>query len=161
MTDPLARLVIWHFKYRNCRSLAGPLATLMARRWIRSGDREWFSGNPLLVPVPLHPKRLAERGYNQAELLARELARIAALEVSANALVRVRHTASQVETASRDERQENMRDAFTCAKPELVAGRDIVLIDDVSTTGATLDACTGALHLARASTITALVLARG
>jgi ComF family protein len=161
MTDPLASAAVWHLKYRGIRSMARPLAHLMARRWASTGNPEWFSESPLLVPVPLHPERLDERGYNQAELLACELGRITAMTVAPDALARVRRTASQVQAHSRRERLENMHGAFRAMHPERVAGRDIILIDDVCTTGATLQACTIALRSAGARKVHAMVLARG
>jgi ComF family protein len=155
--DPILSAAIHAFKYCNLRQLAEPLAMLMARQ---AASTNIWSSNPLLVPVPLHPGRLRERGYNQAELLADQLAKMAAMKMAPDILVRTHDTSSQVKTRSRQERLENMIGAFICVQPEMVRGRDIVIIDDVCTTGATLDACGQALKNAGARKITALAVAR-
>ncbi len=103
---------------------------------------------PLVVPVPLHPTRLRERGFNQAERVATSL--LAELDdgtlvLCTNALARTKHTAVQARSTDRAARFENMEGAFAVADPSLVAGRDIILLDDVITTGATLGAARAAL----------------
>ena len=112
----------------------------------------------VVVPVPLHATRLRERGYNQAALLARELAQRAELPVNERTLVRKRATAPQVELGAR-ERRENMHDAFGCSDGALAEKR-VLLIDDVCTTGATLEACAIALRESGAHSVQALTLAR-
>jgi competence protein ComFC len=97
----------------------------------------------IIVPVPLHMSRLAERGYNQAQLLSEVLAKEAALPCSPEAVSRQRNTQSQV-TLNAMERQINLQDAFQ-AHPQLVSNKNILLIDDVYTTGATLSACAQAI----------------
>ena len=112
---------------------------------------------PLIVPVPLHPRRLATRGFDQAWLLAREVARSIGAEARPRALHRVRATPPQV-GLGRAAREANVRGAFE-AEP-LVARRDILLVDDVTTTGSTLRACAEALVEAGARSVRALVVAR-
>ena len=154
--------IIHAFKYRGIRALAEPLAGWSAGViGLRRDTAAMFGANPLFVPVPLHASRLRERGFNQAELLAQRLASIAAMPVDASVLVRTRRTGSQVETHSRWERIDNMRGAFVCAKPDAVRDRDIILVDDVCTTGATLDDCARALKESGARCVSAVVLARG
>lgn len=114
---------------------------------------------PIILPVPLHPRRLRRRGYNQSALLAQQLSHITAWETRADVLVRTRSTKSQVETKSREDRLRNMQEAF--AVRDQIAGRHILLVDDVCTTGATLLACRAALLAAGAANITAVVVARG
>lgn len=118
--------------------------------------------NPLpvdvLVPVPLHAKRLKQRGYNQASLLTNQLARLLSLPVLDNCLIRQRPTIAQAKTASVIERRSNVVDAFTC-RNNVLSGKKVLLIDDVSTSGATLDACAGALKLAGADLVWGLVFA--
>jgi ComF family protein len=147
------REVIHHFKYYNKQDLAIPLGKLMGDYWEK---------NPLpaeiIVPVPLHVDRLRERGYNQAALLAREFGRSTGLPISENSLVRVRATRPQVEL-SVQERKENVCDAFRCSSAEL-KDRRVLLIDDVCTTGATLEACSIALRQADVRSVWALTLAR-
>ena len=112
----------------------------------------------VIVPVPLHTARLRERGYNQASLLAHEMACRVGLTLNEQTLVRRRATASQVKLDAR-QRKENVRDAFRCSDDTL-AGKQVLLIDDVCTTGATLAACAVALHEGGARSVQALTLAR-
>ena len=111
------------------------------------------------MPVPLHPRRLAERGYNQASLLAVEVAGNLAAPLAATALARVRNTSQQA-LLDREGRLRNVAQAFRVRAPKAVRGRHVVLVDDVATTGATLGACSAELLGAGASEVTALVVAR-
>lgn len=161
MEDTLEQL-IYALKYRGLYRLAEPLGDWMAGAiGLNPATRDMFGDHPLIVPVPLHPQRLRERGYNQAALLARRLAQVAMMPIDEQALQRVRHTNSQVETHSREERLKNMVFAFQCTRPELVANHDIILVDDVSTTGATLNDCARALRVAGAASVHAITLAHG
>jgi ComF family protein len=112
----------------------------------------------VVVPVPLHTARLRERGYNQAALLARELAQQAGLPIDEGTLVRKRATAPQVELNAK-QRKENVHGAFYCSGNALT-GKRVLLIDDVCTTGATLEACAVALYENGARSVQALTLAR-
>ncbi len=112
----------------------------------------------LITCVPLNPHRMSERGFNQAELLARPLAFAAGLPCKPRALVRTRDTLSQVKL-SRSERLVNLRNAF-CADSHLVRNCDILIIDDVTTTGATMQGCAHALLEAGARQVYGLTLAR-
>jgi ComF family protein len=108
----------------------------------------YFQGAPLpvdvLVPVPLHPRRQRVRGYNQSMLLARELSSRLDLPVAAGALIRRVNTPPQAKAAEAGARRRNMAGAFDC-RPGALDGRRVLLVDDVTTTGATLDACARAL----------------
>lgn len=123
------------------------IADAMALRMLRTG-REVLDGidAPVFVPVPLAPGRLRERGFNQSELLARGLARRVHGEVSSDLLVRLRETGTQTQLTPA-ERLVNVHAAFAVPEPRRVAirGRSLVLVDDVLTTGATLNACAVAL----------------
>jgi len=149
---PLER-AIHRFKYEGWRSLAPPLAALLA-------DRLAVDALPasLLVPVPLHRRRLKTRGYNQAELLAKDLARALHVKPPCTALCRTSDTAPQV-GLDRLRRQNNVMGAFTWRAPPL-HGEPVLIIDDVATTGATLEACARALKDAGSGSLTGLVLAR-
>ncbi len=152
--DGVMREAIHNLKYRNLRALAAPLAGLLY---------DYLTTNPLpagvLVPVPLHQKRLRERGYNQSSLLAQELSKLTGLPLVDNCLIRQRHAPPQARTSTVDERRSNVADAFTCRDHRL-RDKQVLLIDDVSTSGATLDACAAALKAAGATSIWGLVLAR-
>ncbi len=113
----------------------------------------------LVVPVPLHPARLAERGFNQAALLARPLACALGARLDARALVRVRDTPPQT-PLDVPARRANVRDAFAVRSPARVRGRVCLLVDDVLTTGATAAACAKALRDAGAEGVSLLALAR-
>lgn len=113
----------------------------------------------VVIPVPLHPKRLAERGYNQAALLARPIASSLEIPFAPRALRRRHDTPRQV-VLDREARQSNVRTAFATRERVRVAGSRVLLVDDVRTTGATLDACTSILRSAGARHVFALVLAR-
>lgn len=117
------------------------------------------AGSPdLILPVPLHPRRLLWRGYNQSTELARGLGRALHRPVPPDALVRTRNTVPQL-SLDMHQRRENIRDAFA-ADPAQVAGRSILLVDDVYTTGATLTECARTLRRAGAAGLSVLVLAR-
>lgn len=144
---------IYQFKYRQKCKLALSLADLM---------HHYLLENPLpadlIVPVPLHMDRLRERGYNQAALLTRELSARSRLPVDDGSLVRVKETMPQVALKA-DERRKNVSGAFHVRGVKL-EDRQVLLIDDVCTTGATLEACAEALREKGARSVWALVLAR-
>jgi ComF family protein len=148
------RQAILELKYRNLRALAGLLARLLY---------DYLSTNPLpgevLVPVPLHGKRLRERGYNQSRLLARELSLLSDIPLVDDCLIRQRHSSPQARTPNVDERRSNVADAFACRDHRLKNKR-VLLIDDVSTSGATLDACARALKASGAASVWGLALAK-
>ena len=151
--DGVIRQAIHQLKYRNLRALVVPLAKLLM---------DYLITNPMpgevLVPVPLHQKRLRERGYNQSRLLARELGKFITLPVVDDCLIRQRHASPQARTSSVEERRSNVANAFTCRNHRL-QDKQVLLIDDVATSGATLDACASALKAAGASSVWGLVLA--
>jgi ComF family protein len=150
------RRIIQAFKFRGRKDLAGLLAPLMAAAFTETWTREDMD---LVIPVPLHRRRKLERGYNQAGLLGRSLARLIGIPYSQGALERVRHTPPQVGFTS-TERLKNLRRAFRCSRPADVCRRRLLLVDDVMTTGATLASATDALLQAGALRVSALTLAR-
>ena len=112
----------------------------------------------VIIPVPLHPKRLRDRGYNQATLIAVEISKNRGLPMLEDALLRLRNTTAQAQTVNAAERRNNMRDAFVC--PHSLKGTRILLIDDVCTTGSTLNACASALKTAGVKSVWGLTVAR-
>jgi ComF family protein len=152
--DEVVREAIHQLKYRNLKAIAPCLAELLA---------DYLRSNPLpgeaLVCVPLHPRRLRERGYNQSSLLARELGRRIDLPVIEDCLIRVKQAKPQVRAVDVEERRRNVADAFVCSN-EKVRGKKIILIDDVCTSGATLESCAVALKNKGATSVWGLTLAR-
>ena len=146
---------ITRFKYERRVDLARPLAGLLARALGPLAERP----PGVVVPVPLHRARLVERGFNQSALLARSVARALDAQFAPRALERTRDTAKQA-TLDRTARQANVARAFTVRAPGAVAGRRVLLVDDVRTTGATLRACAEALATAGTLEVVTLVLAR-
>jgi len=130
-------------KYKGDPLAAAPLAEGMARAFTLVDCAE-LRRVELLIPVPLHPTREKERGYNQAALLAERLAYHVGLPHYPDALERIRHTRRQVGT-SRESRLNNMLGAFTVAQIPLIYRKHVLLVDDVCTTGATAIACAQAL----------------
>jgi len=145
---------IWRLKYKNARGFSKIFAPYLYDEIIGAlGNELFISGgeNILLVPVPLHKKRLRERGYNQSELITREILKLDIARIFSYApeiLVRVKETKQQAKSEKRNMRIKNLRDAFN-APPTLKArGKVVILIDDVTTTGATLvDAKRAIRHL--------------
>lgn len=150
--EPISN-IIKKMKYQGAFALVAPLVELMASRPVL-----WQNPVDLLIPVPLHPKRQRERGYNQSALLARELSRHWQLSVEERALQRIRYTIPQVEL-SPAQRRVNVVGAFQ-ADPQKIQHKHILLIDDVYTTGATLAAAAMALNIAGASSIAGYCAAR-
>lgn len=144
--------IIHRFKYEGYAALGRPLAGLMIAGWPR-----WQPAPTVILPIPLHPRRRRQRGYNQSELLARPLAQALGIPVDTTSLRRTRHTIPQVGLGP-DERHENVRGAF--AAGGAVAGQHVLLIDDVLTTGATMSAAAAALLAAGAAGVSAYCLAR-
>ncbi|HZP44185.1 MAG TPA: ComF family protein [Candidatus Binataceae bacterium] len=117
------------------------------------------NGYDLVLPVPLHPERLRWRGFNQAALLGMEVARRLGSRLAVNVLMRTRATPAQT-AQDRRQRQRNVHDAFRVARPAAVASRRVLLVDDVMTTGATVDECARTLLGSGARRVDVLALAR-
>lgn len=153
--EGIVRQAIHNLKYRQGRSLAGLASRLLAESLVSRPLQA-----DLLIPVPLARGRRRERGYNQAELIADCLSRSIGVPTTAAALERVRETPPQV-GLSAAERRRNVRGAFACSPEARVAGRRVIVLDDVATTGATLGACADVLKAAGAARVFGLVVARG
>jgi ComF family protein len=154
--DDVARALVHAFKYGDRLDL-GP----MMGRWVATAGREILAEADALVPVPLHWRRLWTRRFNQSAALAEQVSRTSGVAVTHGALKRVKATAHQV-GLSRPERAVNVQGAFRVpAEGKVdVSGRRLVLVDDVLTSGATVDACARALLRAGAASVDVLVFAR-
>jgi ComF family protein len=147
-----ARRLVHRLKYERLSALAEPMGARMAESAAQLGVEV-----DVIVPVPLHPSRQRDRGFNQAALLARQVSRRIEVPVHSRALMRSRRTDAQARTGSSATRAANVAGAFTCRTS--FAGSNVLLIDDVATTGATLRACAVALRAAGAASVHALVFA--
>ena len=157
--NPLARELIHAFKYQGIIELAQPLAGLMVRT-VKNFEVP-LRKTMLMAPIPLHPARLRSRGFNQSEMLASILAKEFELELVADNLFRRVHTSPQVECTGFKERRKNIEKAFAVKNPSALGGKRVLLIDDVSTSRATLDEAAGVLKEAGAISVWGIVVARG
>ena len=150
--NPL-RSAIHEFKYNNHRAVTALLGEMLITSY-----RQYGLNAEVVVPVPLHETKFKERGYNQSELLARQLGQALNLPLNLTTLRRVRKTESQM-TLGAEERYKNVSGAFSCGDKNL-SQRQILLVDDVCTTGSTLDACAAALKAGGAASVWGLTLAK-
>ncbi len=156
--NPLIRELIHTYKYEGVRELAGTLADEVQRFLTFYGIR--IAPGALLVPIPLHRSRERERGFNQAALLAANLGARLGLRVLP-VLERNRATEQQIDMDSYERRRQNVRHAFRAPDTAAIAGKPVVLIDDVATSGATLSEAAAVLREAGARTVWAIVIAKG
>ncbi|HEX5243481.1 MAG TPA: ComF family protein [Tepidisphaeraceae bacterium] len=152
--EPL-RTLLHQFKYHRCWTLGEILAD---RLWELPEIQKTLAECDCLVPVPLHPIRQIVRGYNQAEVIARQLSHHCGLPI-ARPVVRVRDTPTQTHLHSRAQRTKNLRGAFRLDHPESIEGKTVAVIDDVMTTGATLQTLARALKPAKPATLCAMIIA--
>lgn len=162
--NPLVEKILKFFKYKFISDLERPLSVLMKKylKWLTL-DKKFnvFEGSPLLIPVPLHPRRLNWRGFNQSELLAKNIADTFQMEIADDVIERSGNAVPQADIKEKEERLRNLNGIFRIKNCDRVVGREILLIDDVCTTGATLNECAKVLKQNGASKIIALVVARG
>jgi ComF family protein len=154
--DDVVRKLVHALKYQDRTDLAPAMG-----RWMARAGWELLDGADALVPVPLHWRQGWSRRYNQSGVLARIIARQTGVSIATEALRRIRRTEQQI-GLSRPQRASNVQGAFKVAtdRQHLIEGRRVVLIDDVLTSGATVDACARALLRAKAATVDVLVFAR-
>ena len=153
--DGALRDLIHLFKYVGVRTLAPRFGDWLARVLAENPD---FASSDRILPVPLHPERERDRGYNQAALLARALARRTGISLDERSFARVKATAPQAGLTAH-QRRENVRAAFV-VRGDSFSKLRVILVDDVLTTGATVNACAHALRRAGAAEIRVLTLAR-
>lgn len=156
----VVKKLINQFKYEPyIKEIAEPLSSLIIAHLINL-DKELSFQDFILVPIPLDKKKLKKRGFNQAAEIAKELSKKLGIPVFEDVLIKTKQTPAQVEL-KKEEREKNIKGAFFCQKPEIVQARKIFLVDDIYTTGATLEEGCRALYLAGASKVWGLVAAHG
>ncbi|OGF61941.1 hypothetical protein A2926_00475 [Candidatus Giovannonibacteria bacterium RIFCSPLOWO2_01_FULL_44_40] len=146
--DGALKEAIWQFKYKKRKELAAPLAEMLWNKFleinIMNVENATLKDNHAIIPIPLHFKKEYERGFNQAELLAREFCKLSNIQCLTNVLIKTRETKAQVAVDNKELRIKNLEGAF-CINPKisqsnlsLLTSHALILIDDVATTGATL-----------------------
>jgi ComF family protein len=157
--NPLIKNLIQKFKYEPfVKELREPLSLLIIDHFQLMDNPPNFA-DFLLVPVPLEKKKLKWRGFNQAEELAKELSSFLKIPLISDCLIKIKETLPQAELAGK-EREESVRGVFTIRNQKKVLGKKILLVDDVYTTGATMEECARVLRKAGAKEIIGLVIAR-
>lgn len=158
--DPVVKKALWAFKYQGIKQLAKPLAEIIQERvWKKLENKDW-----LIVPIPISKKKLRKRGYNQAELITRCLFNSqtnSGCVWGGDILSKIKETVSQVEIKEKEKRLANIIGSFKVEKPEKIKGKKIMLIDDVLTTGATMNEAKRILKLSGAKKIIGIVVAKG
>ncbi len=157
--DHPVRRAIHAMKYKDLPEIGYALAKTAAMEFMMS---DFFDEIDVIIPVPLHPKRLRARGYNQSEYIARGLSEITRIPVDITHLTRLRNTPKQA-LQDAEGRKTNVKDAFAVNHPEQLYRKHILLVDDLITTGETIRACLQAMRLFRGAQISvfALCKARG
>ncbi len=166
----LTKKLIYQFKYQPyTKELAKSFAEILSDHFMLShslivDDRQLLE-NGVLVPVPLHKSKLKERGYNQSEELAKELSKTLNIPVATDILIRTKKTLPQI-SLSGSQRQENIKGAFAinknCRTPEVLqfSGKKVFLVDDVYTTGSTMEECANVLRTSGAKQVWGICIAR-
>lgn len=134
--DDAVKKLIYQLKYHQKRHLAHPIGQMMADRLRKLDVGEIH----MIVPVPLHRKKERERGFNQSEIIAKYMADALGIPMEKKNILRVKETETQNQL-NREERRENLRDAFQVVDHKKFAGKKILIVDDIYTTGSTMDAC--------------------
>lgn len=148
---------IYQFKFHQKTGLGKPLAQLLISQLPEDID---IYGYQAILPVPLYKTRQKQRGYNQSAILAKHLAQHYQLNLILHNLIRIRPTSAQSQLKGRKERQENVKNAFRLRFPDAIRDQDLILIDDVLTTGTTANECCKTLKQAGARSILTLTLSR-
>jgi ComF family protein len=152
--DKLLKKAIHYYKYRFVYDLSKPLSLLLAQSLFNST----VPAPDIIIPVPLHKRRARWRGFNQSELLAKNLD--LQIPLITDTLLRTKYTIPQVKMKNRNKRQQNLNNAFTVKNTQHINGKNVLLIDDVLTTGTTLNKCAKVLKQSGCNKVFCLVLAR-
>ena len=161
--NEIVKKTIWLFKYRGVKALAEPLSSLMVKKL---GDKITHlisnsSQTAVIIPIPLSRKKLKKRGYNQAEILGKCLSDKLSIKMETDVLYKIKETISQVEIKDRDKRLKNIQGVFAVKNPEIIKNKIIILVDDITTTGATLNEAGRVLKQSGAKKIIGLTVAKG
>ena len=154
--NPVIQSLIRYFKYKSFQNIAPILGGLMCD-YLKLTNLKLK--NYIVVPVPLHPRKERKRGFNQAELLAKNVASHFNLSL-VNGLIRIRNNKPQVGLKDNEDRVKNVLNCFQIKNPEAVSGKNIILVDDVFTSGATINEAVRILKTAGAKRIIALTVAK-
>jgi len=159
--NPLIKNLTKLFKYEPfVKELAQPLTSLIITHFQLIEKSPADLADCILMPVPLEKRKLKWRGFNQAEEIGRELAQFFQIPLLNNVLAKIKETPPQVELSD-EERKENIKGAFFCQSSEKIKGKKILLVDDIYTTGSTMEECAKVLKTAGAKEIIGIVVARG
>lgn len=153
----MAQEIVHRLKYHRQPQYARIMVDAMLA--LQNTEAKTLFAADLIVPVPLHSVRRRERGFNQTEVIAKLLSEKTGIPFTGRALVRIRPTTSQIRLKKRA-RRKNVENAFQCGQPDLVYGRRILLVDDVYTTGSTVNECARMLMLAGAESVECIAYAR-
>jgi ComF family protein len=166
---PILQKTLWKLKYRGKQELAHDLAESLYDKLMETLAENELFANPagnineryILIPIPIHKNRQKERGYNQSELLAKELALLdpSLFALETNVLKKSKETPSQVSVKNREQRLRNIHGSFTVTHPKKISGKNIIVVDDVTTTGATLAEARKVLRKAGVKSVLCLTLA--
>lgn len=143
------------YKYQGLTNLAKPLAKLLANYLLNNFNK---ASEMIIIPLPSHARRIRERGFDHITLLTNELAELTHYPTSSKNLIRIKYTPHQVKL-NRAERLTNLKNCFSLTKPDLLTNKTIVLVDDVTTTGASLQEAAKTLRIAKPKKIIGLILA--
>lgn len=155
--NEVVKKLIWELKYGKQRVASRALGAILARY---IAQLAYPFKNPLLVPIPLHSSRERMRGFNQSEIIARKISKTLSIPLATNILFRTRATTPQPETKSYEERAHNVAGCFAIRNPELFRGKQIILIDDVFTSSATMQEAVTTLRAKGARNIIAFTVTR-
>jgi len=156
----IIKKLINQFKYEPyIKELSKPLSFLIVAHLINLDKAENFQ-DYIFVPIPLHKKKLKKRGFNQASEIAKELSRILKIPFFDDILIKIKQTPAQMEL-KKEEREKNIKGIFLCQKPEIIQRKKILLVDDVFTTGSTMEESALTLKRAGAKEVWGIVVARG
>ncbi len=160
--DEIVKKAIRLLKYHGIKVLAEPFSDLIFKRIVMTLPEFMRDLNKtLIIPIPLSKKRHRERGFNQSELIGSFLSDKMSIRMANNVLYKIKETISQVEIRDRNKRLKNLEGAFEVKNEEIIKNKNIILIDDIATTGATLNETRRVLRQAGAKKVIGIVVAKG